>query len=413
MGSPRAPAFAAMSSLPTGRGSKRVASDMARSFVASSSSVLKQINKDLEGNLELQQIVQAKIAEYQEVKKEALAAGMSVSDLVASQIQERKRKKASESDSDSGDRKAKKEKTEKPKEVAIENPETILRRGQVTFGNWSAKLCRELIGYCDPELDTVGLKRLSLESLHQCLEAGWELKLLGDSKDRIGTTHKGNLFQNLKKVYEQLGCRLRGLEIDMAEGKVMWDSVSPLSVKEKNDAGDLEVHYQPKGGQLKVRYLAHDDLNDDPGPFVMIRHWSLFNAVVKGSRGEYLVGGLFVTVGRKLCRRTSEEMGVCKVSAEEHKQLKKDKEERKRPKAQTTGIRLLSQREKKKTDNNDEKPSDGHGLVARGSGGASSGGAAARPEGQSTPQRGHGAKKADDEDDQDAEESPPPSPAEK
>lgn len=202
-----------------------------RSFASASQMNVRNIVKDIEGNIELQAMVQQTIAEYKSAKEAGEATGATVSSMVDVAIQKRKRTSRGIGD---GDDEAPGEKKQR---VSIDPEDTTLRRGQMCFAEWSKKMQNELILYADLSLDVQAVAAMSKhpESLKEALEAGFGLVCYGDKLDRVGTSHKPTLFHSMKQVYENMGSRLRGIQVDMSTG--VWDDLSTIKLGEMKADG--------------------------------------------------------------------------------------------------------------------------------------------------------------------------------
>ena len=89
----------------------------------------------------------------------------------------------------------------------------VLRRGQLVFGEWSLKLCKQLLAYVDPEVSIVGLARLNLQGAYQLMEYCLDIRCFGDRKDRAATTNMRELWVNLNKVDAWIQVKDKGCKI--------------------------------------------------------------------------------------------------------------------------------------------------------------------------------------------------------
>ena len=334
--------MASASSEPVGPATPKATGTLARSFIKAAEKGWKAIEQKAKFDLEMQAIVMNAITEFEEAKKEASKSMVQVVDMVQASRDARKRKREDyEALSDPEEISRRKVSQERDKFCKLDD--VPLRRGQMTFGCWSLKLCRQLLLYCDDGLNLSLVSCLTQRSLYECLEHGFELKCFGDNLDRCGTSSKRLLFSSLKNLYKCNGSKLSNIEVDTDTGTVNWDSCAELSKGDMKDEG-LEVVYQPSSAKASpiTKILDKDVWGDDPGPFTLVRTYSVAAAAVKGFLGEYPVVHLFPMSKRKLGRRLSETLGVCvKVSGHEAKQAAEAKQKAMRAKPKLTGIHRL------------------------------------------------------------------------
>ena len=91
-----------------------------------------------------------------------------------------------------------------------------MRRGFMLFGHLQKQLCMELLEYFDQTAVLEPIRALEQEGLYQVMEFVFDLRLLGEQKDKTGRTCKRTLFNNLKSVHESFGCcKLQFVVVDM------------------------------------------------------------------------------------------------------------------------------------------------------------------------------------------------------
>ena len=324
-------------------GPLRASQGLTRAFVRRSEANVRQIQEDLAGNLELQGLVMATIEEYKTMKHQARGSACSVTDMVMRTLEARKRKAPSSSEDSRGA-----DKKKKPR-IPATVKDVELRRGQHVFNDWSMKLTRELLLYIDCEVDRQVINVMSSAALKQAMEHVLDLRVFGDRKDRVGSTHKPTLFASLKRVYEAYGFRLRTLEVDAGTGEINWDASTKVTVT-KHDLGinSVSLSFVDEHGKTWKGYVTADTLQGDPGPFRLASHWSLRSAVLKSSVAEYPIAGFFSPRYRKLAPRKSDAEGAtargtdgAKMSADEADKLAQEKKAIKK-KAKLSGVLKLA-----------------------------------------------------------------------
>ena len=83
--------------------------------------------------------------------------------------------------------------------------EEPLRRGQMMFRDWSAKLCMQCIEHMDPDIRCTRLANCKFEGANQILENILDIRVFGSRPDRAGHEDKFILFSSLRQCYERQG----------------------------------------------------------------------------------------------------------------------------------------------------------------------------------------------------------------
>ena len=287
-------------------------------------------------NIELQLLVKETISDYRQNVQRAKVAGCTLADCVQATIKSRKRKSADDAEED------------EEEQEAQEDITGTLRRGQLIFGNWSAKLLNQCMRFCDGQaIDAQVCKILSKVSKQEMMETAFDLRMFGDEQDRVGTDDKKFLFENLKKVYEKNGSRWRHMSIDSDTGKILYDVAAPWMI--------VETIAEPVLVKLKLNGWANFDketvielgaqqLFDDKGPFELLRPYSVRHAaLLSASTKETYTLATFLPRQRKLEARPSDAEGASSLARKSYAQAKQDlKEQRTNAgKSKSSGVKTL------------------------------------------------------------------------
>ena len=174
-------------------------------------------------------------------------------------------------------------------------------------------------------MDKVALRTLSSQAKKEALEFALEVRVFGDSLDRVGQMKRGDQFEAMKRVYDILGKRFRFLEVDMDKGTIDWDKCAPIKIKSAQaETVVVEVAgYLLSCDEAKTFTISRDQFLGDVGPFLLTMPFSLKScALLSESTGEsYVLSALFPGMKRRLGRRVSEEEGC--ISAMRKKRLDK------------------------------------------------------------------------------------------
>ena len=269
-------------------------------------------------NVELQSISLSTIREYEDDMSKAKASGQSFTDAVRNTKAARKRVKQNGSSDDDEE-----EEVVPARPVPIINNE-ILRRGLHIFGKWPKQFIMELFEFCDQTVQFESLRALEAEGLYEVMEFCFDLRCLGEKKDKIACTNKRTLFHNLKSVYQSLGDRLQHVVVDMEKNKPIWDFVEHIRIEEVN-RNTLTMYYIAPGADAGTCAELMFD-KDDKGPWKLYKQWSIHTAEVQSYSHIYFVATVFPKATRLIKRRISEDANASvKVSAEEQQDMKKQK----------------------------------------------------------------------------------------
>lgn len=256
--------------------------------------VVKQNNMDkivkaAKDNIELQQLLLSQIDTYNLEKYKAQASGLTVSESVVIES----RAKKSKTGAAAGD-------------VPEISPTENIRRGQFYYTFWVKKLFHQALLFIDPTVFTNEfLKDVEIGTCKMLVEFGTGLRLHGDQLDKIATCNKLQTFTSMKALYVQNGRQWRdlvwsGYRVDFSGSNGFYSS---------ENVGD-KVMVTVKGIQDSVEFTSSIS-GSDPGPFVFIEsNFSLQSAHFKTPRGEYKLCFLFPSLGRKLTRRPSDDVGA-------------------------------------------------------------------------------------------------------
>jgi hypothetical protein len=320
--------------------SKVVNSAFIRNFVSAGSSSMKEITEDLSNNLELQGIIKNVIAEYKKMQLAATQSGATLSGIVTEQISARKRNAAELK----GDKQDDEPKVTKPR-IDIDASIT-LRRGQLVFGKWVPKLCKELITFADEKVDVQSINVLSAECLSEALEVAFGLVCFGDKLDRVGNPNKKILFTSLKIAYERLGYPLRAIQIDMEKGVADWSSVAKVKLAFQDLEWELSMWDDMKG-TWQVVPISSALLGEDSQDFALklLRPYALTSAFLMATSGNtFPVTTFFVgRCSRRLKRRASEELkAAMTLTSDEALRLSIKLKQQAKAKAKPMGLRSMA-----------------------------------------------------------------------
>ena len=318
---------------------EQASQEMTKHFLSTSKDNRKAILEGMGNNIELQSILLNKIRDFHAQRGDG---DVSFSSLVDKTVASRKKGRPKGSDEEGDDESD--EQVPKKLKMLTELPDeqVVLRRGQLVFGEWSLKLCKQLLAYVDPDVSIVGLSRLALPGALQLMEYCFDIRCFGDRKDRAATQSMRELWVSLKKTYDVLGKKLRLVVInhDLKMPDRSEDTELELCVKKKGEAF-LEVKYNPPVGRKLFGNVKLDD--EDMGPWEMRDKFSPFQAFVVSPTHEYPVIAVFPQLTRKLARRPSQEQGAVssKLSHDEAMVIATAKRLQKSKKKTPTGLQAL------------------------------------------------------------------------
>ena len=160
--------------------------------------------------MELQAIVLQRIRDYKRVREEVSEQGFSMSEAVqAEKAKHRKIKKTDDTEAADDEIFA--------KEVT---PGT-LRRGQLCFAGWSAKLALEFLGLVLTNKEMRTIKNLPTAHLAPLLEWKFGVKTIGEILDKVGTDNKTELAKRMVTSARKLE-RPLDIEVDQEKKTVAW-----------------------------------------------------------------------------------------------------------------------------------------------------------------------------------------------
>lgn len=345
-------------SKPTAVGEARASQYLTKSVSDTAKKTSKQIVIYMGCNLELMAVVQNTILDYKQQKEIACAQSLCVTDLITQTIASRKRKKQNTSRDDD---EPSVDDADGHGDLAI-NFDKPLRRGLLTFSNWTRKLLADALRFFDPQvLDAQTCRNMSVKGMLQSFEFATDIKATGDDVDRVGTDEKRPLFESVKVVYDAAGRRFQYLEVSFSTGEPNWPPCSPWSiVKQSSDPVTVDIvlkewaakqaHDGSKSGPLHLTFGA-SQFFDDAGPLTTINPWSLKQAALQSESTSETYGLLAMVpnVRRKLCHRTSDEVGATNLSrktGQMHRDevASKDNRETEKKAAKLAGSRVLGQK---------------------------------------------------------------------
>ena len=318
---------------------EQASQEMTKNYISTSKDNRKAILEAMGHNIELQSILLNKIRDFHAQRGDG---DVSFSSLVDKTVASRKKGRPKGSDEEGDDESD--EQVPKKLKMLTELPDeqVVLRRGQLVFGEWSLKLCKQLLAYVDPDVSIVGLSRLALPGALQLMEYCFDIRCFGDRKDRAATQSMRELWVSLKKTYDVLGKKLRLVVINHDLKMPDWSEDTELQLGEKK-AGEnfLEMKYNPPVGRKLFGNVKLDD--EDMGPWEMRDKFSPFQAFVVSPTHEYPVIAVFPQLTRKLARRPSQEQGAVssKLSHDEAMVLATAKRLQKHKKKTPTGLQAL------------------------------------------------------------------------
>lgn len=179
--------------------SSKASSGLTKDFLGASTIVMREITEALDGNLELQCIVKARIKDYQDTQKSAEASGTSVQDMVQNtsvqdMVQEGR-----------GGRHAGLGASDEEEQAPAGDPRHSFAPRSARLRRMDREMCKALFEFVDLDLDMTAIGAMKQEAFHECMERAFELKLFGDLKDRAGIVDsQRKLFENLRQVYVAL-----------------------------------------------------------------------------------------------------------------------------------------------------------------------------------------------------------------
>lgn len=169
-----------------------------KQFKSSQAANMKRLLSLAEDSLEMQQLLIQTAESYMAEKKKIEQGGQT---LLQACRQKKQRTPTTATDEASS---------------ALPPEGVVLRRGVRVYAGWGAKLVMELLSFLEPK-KRARLQGLPKDTLYQLLEYSLDLRLHGDTLDRIGVDDKRTLWLNLRATYESCGRRLQHFALDKKE----------------------------------------------------------------------------------------------------------------------------------------------------------------------------------------------------
>ena len=143
-------------------GGQKVSADLARAHAKANKQNMKRITEQAEGNIDLQTILLANIADFEKQQEAGRENNLSFHEMVANTKKSRQKKKKNK-ESGSSDEEAK-------CRVVPEIENEVLRRGNLCFANWYSKTIRQCLLYCDQQVDATLVVKMPHDGLQQLME---------------------------------------------------------------------------------------------------------------------------------------------------------------------------------------------------------------------------------------------------
>lgn len=284
--------------------SKRGASIMASTVMATVKKHMARITKAAEHNLELQTVLLSAIDDY---NKDGQG---SLTEMVA---QKKKRKSGSGLQA-LGERIVASAARDDPEDLVKDENET-LDRNKSHWGKWSIKLLRNMLYYCSPKhMTQQWLEQFKDKAaLLNVLEFAFDVRAMGEAPDKPATLNKAALFKRMRTLYLKLGSRMDSL-VGYAEGGfINWKENGVYSVVITDDPDPLKVRVEVYSRFLNCTAVLKSDVTQGDLSLKtaqIVQNYSQSTAYLQTTTDTYLIQNLFPQLGRSLRRRVSDSIGV-------------------------------------------------------------------------------------------------------
>ena len=187
----------------------------------------------------------------------------------------------------------------------------VLRRGLHVFSAWGQRICAELLVYIEDSLRGK-VEHMPKSTLHELMEMSLDLRLFGQTLDRIGNNNKEALFESLLATYRALGSRLRNVPI--VNGVIDWKLHGHFTLDTSLGPASIMLHCKLLDQTITI---PEDVLKNDPLAWCDIaveNNFSRYSAQIQTLRDVYKCSMLFPRLCRTLLRRTSDVLGAAGVA---------------------------------------------------------------------------------------------------
>ena len=186
----------------------------------------------------------------------------------------------------------------------------VLRKALHFFRGWGPRICAELLVYIEDSLRGK-VEHMPKSTLHELMEMSLDLRLFGQTLDRIGNDDKKALFESLLATYRALGSRLRN--VPMVDGVIDWKLHGHLTLDTIGPA-IITLHCKLLNETITI---PEDVLKNDPLAWCDIaveNNFSRYSAQVQAHGHVFKCSMLFPSLCRTLLRRTSDVLGAAGVA---------------------------------------------------------------------------------------------------